>query len=209
MSADMGNFKHAHAVNGAGESVWLTLRHGLFLFLSTNPNDKAPYAFIRLQDAVLRDVDHGGQQLVLAGRPKPAATVRAEQASAASNPEKQHSPFGDSSARLPLPLCFLMADGRFQPFEALWLEIQFDSDEGLETWARELGAACDGLDTQEKEQKAKAGAKFTGPKGRGSTRAPTAPLSGSPPPAPPMLAEERENSFASSAKTGPSPRPAG
>merc|ERR1712079_505094 len=44
----------------------------------------------------------------------------------------------------PLPLCFLLADGRFQQFEALWLELQFNTDEELELWTRELGDACNG-----------------------------------------------------------------
>lgn len=231
----------SRAMDGQGEAVWLTLRYSLFLFLSTSPYDAAPYAFIRLQDAVLRDVDYVSQHLVLAGRPKgrldttggygrententaasrentgASATRNMAEFGAAAGTASRPLPFGDP--RLPLPLCFLLADGRFQPFEALWLEIQFNSDEDLETWARELGAACDGLDLQEKEQLARsqagaqAGGKFDGPKGRGGTRAPTVPLPGSPPPSPPVLAEEREGTTTDRVVMlgrKPSPRPAG
>lgn len=231
-------------VDRGGEAVWLTLRYSMFLFLSSGPGDAAPYAFIRLQDAVLRDVDYTAHCLVLAGRPK-AAGVGKENTSTsidgggvsrentASGPGSAKSqtdakvstsrasfqPFGDT--RLPLPLCFLLADGRFQPFDALWLEIQFNSDEDLESWARELGAACDGLDLQEKEQQSRVGGKFTGPKGRGATRAPTVPLPGSPPPSPPVMAEERNSRdsrgsgsipsepLANTRGKIPSPRPAG
>jgi hypothetical protein len=214
----------------AGEAVWLTLRHSLFLFLSTSPSDPAPYAFIRLQDAVLRDVDYTHQHLILAGRlkarqegadeasrgigavdpydtgPQPTPSKNLAEMHNAASPTR-YLPFGDP--RLPLPLCFLLADGRFQPFEALWLEIQFESSEDLETWARELGAACDGLDLQEKEQQSKAGGKFMGPKGRGTTRAPTAPLPGSPPPSPspPVLAEEREGEATRPPPGAINPRP--
>jgi len=184
-----------------GEAVWLSLRHSLFLFLSSSPNDPAPYAFIRLQDAVLRDVDYTHNHLILAGRLKGPAEEDASKHNGqpARNLAEMHNttsrtlPFGDP--RLPLPLCFLLADGRFQPFEALWLEIQFSSGEDLECWARELGSACDCLDLQKKERLARdAGEKFNGPKSRGATRAPTVPLPGSPPPSPPVLAEERDSS---------------
>jgi len=208
--------------DAAGEAVWLTLRYGLFLFLSKSPTEPAPYAFIRLQDAVLRDVDYGAQHLVLAGRPKGHIEANRENCTGRENTgpgakmssldvvgTAKHSPFGDP--RLPLPICFLLADGRFQPFEALWLEIQFGSDEELETWARELGAACDCLDLQEKEQQASNGAKLAGPKGRGPARAPTAPMAGTPPPSPPMLEEDQEGSSSSRSgdKLEQGPRPAG
>lgn len=190
-----------------GEAVWLSLRHSLFLFLSSSPNEPAPYAFIRLQDAVLRDVDYTHNHLILAGRLKGQSdagedsgrssgttTAPAKNLAELNNTASTRAlPFGDP--RLPLPLCFLLADGRFQPFEALWLEIQFSTSEDLECWARELGSACDCLDLQEKERLARdAGGKFNGPKGRGATRAPTVPLPGSPPPSPPVLAEERDSS---------------
>merc|ERR1711953_1473599 len=41
-----------------------------------------------------------------------------------------------------LPLCFLLADGRFQPFEAVRLELQFEADDELRTWALELWQVC-------------------------------------------------------------------
>jgi len=130
-----------------GEAVWLSLRFSALLFLSSGPNEVAPYAFIRMQDAVIRDVNHQNRHLILAGRPK--SRSKAENSSGASKDTAGGSavlsrlPFGDS-ARLPLPLCFLLADGRFQQFEALWLELQFNTDEELELWARELGDACNG-----------------------------------------------------------------
>ena len=62
----------ARAVIGEeAESVWLTLRFQLVLFLSTSPSDVAPYAFLRLENAVLREVDRESRHLILAGRPKP------------------------------------------------------------------------------------------------------------------------------------------
>jgi len=237
-----GLVQRTHTVEGGGEAVWLTLQYSLFLFLWASPSEPAPYAFIRLQDAVLRDVDYTAQHLVLAGRPKGRAELEKENevlAGGGSSGDREGDysrdphgqtasrplPFGDP--RLPLPLCFLLADGRFQPFEALWLEIQFNTDEDLETWARELGAACDGLDLQEMAKrdgsskeaskeagKGKNGGKaddkgIMGPKGRGNTRAPTAPLPGSPPPSPPVLAEDREGSARAPPAKSPSPRPAG
>mmetsp|Transcript_112514 Transcript_112514/g.342460 ORF Transcript_112514/g.342460 Transcript_112514/m.342460 type:complete len:311 (-) Transcript_112514:136-1068(-) len=126
----------------AGEPVWLSLRSSMVLFLSSGPNEAAPYAFIRLQDAVLRDVNHQNRHLILAGRPKSSAKASSPGAMEDASRMLSRLPFGDSS-RLPLPLCFLLADGRFQPFEALWLELQFTSDEELEQWAGELGVACD------------------------------------------------------------------
>merc|ERR1712151_443937 len=52
-----------------------------------------------------------------------------------------HGPFGETP-RLPLVLCFLLPDGRFQPFNALWLELMFKTDSELEQWERELQNAC-------------------------------------------------------------------
>jgi hypothetical protein len=241
-ASSSGILQNSRSGEVAGESVWLSLRHSLFLFLSSCPSDPAPYAFIRLQDAVLRDVDYTHLHLILAGKlkcraesgvadegnnPDPTLQGPGRENTASKNLAEMNNatsrqlPFGDP--RLPLPLCFLLADGRFQPFDALWLEIQFETKDELDMWVRELGVACDGLDAQDKEQQAKAGGKFTGPKGHGATRAPTVPLPGSPPPSPPVLAEEREgsrpeNAFSArveSSRPGPSasakifPRPAG
>jgi len=128
-----------------GEAVWLSLRFSALLFLSSGPIEVAPYAFIRMQDAVIRDVNHQNRHLILAGRPK--SRSKAENSSAASKDMAggpavlSRLPFGDS-ARLPLPLCFLLSDGCYQQFEALWLELQFNTDEELELWTRELGDAC-------------------------------------------------------------------
>mmetsp|Transcript_2552 Transcript_2552/g.7586 ORF Transcript_2552/g.7586 Transcript_2552/m.7586 type:complete len:749 (-) Transcript_2552:50-2296(-) len=121
-----------------GEAVWLSLRMSLFLFLSTSPTDAAPYAFVRLQDAVVRDVNRRGRSVVLAGRPRVQL-----------GEERPAVPAGDLH-RQPLPLCFLLADGRFQPFEAQWLELQFSSDEELEHWAREVAVACNSVDVSKR-----------------------------------------------------------
>jgi len=144
--------RQRQAGNTAGEAVWLSLHSWLFLFLSSSPDDLAPYAFIRLQDAVLRDVDHATFHFVLGGRLKDPAVSTEDTscggAGSSSGSKKGKSParitslpFGDP--QLALPLCFLLADGRFQLFEALWLEIQLGSAEELEAWAVQLGAACD------------------------------------------------------------------
>lgn len=116
-----------------GEAVWLTLRYRKWLFLSAAPYDPAPYAFIRLKDSVLRDVSYEGRSLIIAGRRR----IEEEQE---DSDLRIAGPFGDS-ARHSLPLCFLLADGRFQPFEALWLELQFASPDELQMWAGVLGAA--------------------------------------------------------------------
>jgi len=125
------------ATTDDGEAVWLSLRLSLFLFLATSPTDAVPYACVRLQDAVLRDVNRQNRHLILAGKPR----TESKPGDRLSVGPRPGMPFGDAT-RMPLPLCFLLADGRFQPFEALWLELQFNSDEELELWARELGVAC-------------------------------------------------------------------
>mmetsp|Transcript_107626 Transcript_107626/g.303100 ORF Transcript_107626/g.303100 Transcript_107626/m.303100 type:complete len:811 (+) Transcript_107626:128-2560(+) len=121
-----------------GQTVWLSLRFRLFLFLSTSPNE-TPYAFVRLQDAVLREVRKVDHQLIIAGRQRPIADEDVAENGGGGN---RASPFGDS-CRLPLQLCFLLADGRFQPFEALWLELQFKSEDDVLMWSNALEAACD------------------------------------------------------------------
>jgi len=134
-------------VDEGGELVWLSLRFSALLFLSSGPVEGAPYAFIRMQDAVIRDVNDQNRHLILAGKPKSGS--KAENSSGAPKDMAggaavlSRLPFGDS-ARLPLPLCFLLADGCFQQFEALWLELQFNTDEELELWTRVLGDACNG-----------------------------------------------------------------
>mmetsp|Transcript_101436 Transcript_101436/g.316248 ORF Transcript_101436/g.316248 Transcript_101436/m.316248 type:complete len:609 (+) Transcript_101436:3-1829(+) len=130
------------AIDAGAEVVWLTLRFSLILFLATSPSDAAPYAFVRLTDAALRDVDRQSRHLVLAGRPrKSTENGKDKLASDGTAAELWHSPFGDMG-RCPLELCFLLRDGRFQSFGALWLELRFMNDEDLELWLRELGAAC-------------------------------------------------------------------
>lgn len=116
------------------EAVWLSLQSDLVLFLSTTPDDAAPYAFVRLQDAVLREVSRAHQHLILAGRLKTPRT-------GAAGPVEPILPFGDDG-RHPLTLCFLLADGRFQPFEALWLELAFKTQDEVELWAKALGTAA-------------------------------------------------------------------
>uniref|UniRef100_A0A7S4TAY0 SEC7 domain-containing protein n=1 Tax=Alexandrium monilatum TaxID=311494 RepID=A0A7S4TAY0_9DINO len=128
--------------NCSEEAVWLSLRYSLFLFLSSSPV-AAPYAFVRLEDAAVREVSRRHCHLILAGRPKvPDAKPGSQGASNVGDPAAlSRTPFGDSS-RLPLPLCFLLADGRFQPFEALWLEFQFPTEAELDSWVQHLKAGA-------------------------------------------------------------------
>lgn len=134
---------------GSGEAVWLSLRFSFLLFLSASPSDPAPYAYVRLQDAVLRDINHQTRQIVLVGSIN-GSVNRQGAVHEGEDVEKYvlARPLGNGAAplndpaRLPLPLCFLLADGRFQPFEAQFLELRFHTDEDLDMWARELGMAC-------------------------------------------------------------------
>lgn len=122
----MGAPVHEEVSVASPEAVWMCLKHKAWLFLSTAPEDSAPYAFIRLQEAVLRETDFQERSLVLAGRKKLGG---------------DGGPFGDGG-RFPLQLCFLLADGRFQLFEAVWLQLQFPSDEELQSWSSALSLAC-------------------------------------------------------------------
>lgn len=188
--------------NRAGERVWLAISHTIFLFLSASPADPAPYAFIRLQDVVVRDADRTIGRLVLAGKPKSQSgrgaadgelkspkDTRVRRAgsngSGRSSPTPSFLPFGDP--RLPLPLCFLVADGRFQPVEALWLELQFDSGEDVDRWAHEITTICESLEVQETASRAvERVARLTGPKrDSGPSLRFTEPQASKPPPAPP------------------------
>lgn len=129
-----------------GEVVWLTLSRSLFIFLSKSAEDASPYAFVRLQDAVVRDIDYGARRLVMAGKLRDmdgeVTNADGDTPHHLQQDEKMSnaSPFGDP--RLPLSLCFLLADGRFQLFDALWLELQFSCDEDLVKWSKALGVAC-------------------------------------------------------------------
>jgi len=118
---------HQELSSATGEAVWMCLKHKAWLFLSTAPSDAAPYAFIRLQDSVLRETNFAECSVVLAGRKRLG--------------EDAGGPFGDGG-RLPLQLCFLLADGRFQLFEAVWLQLQFPNDEDLQHWSVALADAC-------------------------------------------------------------------
>jgi len=74
-----------------GEAVWLHLARSKYLFLATSPHDQAPYAFIRLKDASLREVSSSSKHLVLAGRKDDKAPDLELSA--------QGAPFGDTSRR--------------------------------------------------------------------------------------------------------------
>jgi len=124
------NLRQPELAASSGEAVWMSLKHAFWLFLSTSPDDPAPYAFIRLQDTVLRETNVMEKSVVLAGRMRKQTGA-----------EDAKGPFGDS-ARQPLRLCFLLADGRFQLFEALWLELQLSSEEEMQWWARAISNAC-------------------------------------------------------------------
>ncbi|CAE7379030.1 MET3 [Symbiodinium microadriaticum] len=124
------NLLQPEVTASSGEAVWMSLKYAFWLFFSTSPDDPAPYVFIRLQDTVLRETNLRDKSLVLAGRMKKSAD------------DDVAGPFGDS-AREPLRLCFLLADGRFQLFEALWLELQLTSEEAFTALVRcELSGFC-------------------------------------------------------------------
>eukprot|EP00913_Durusdinium_trenchii_P026393 g24764.t1 len=112
---DRGQVMQVDGPSATGEALWLCLKHKAWLFLSTGPSDP-PYAFIRLKETtaagvklgwwevVLRDTNFQEKSVFLAGRKRLT--------------DDTAGPFGDAG-RLPLQLCFLLADGRFQLFEAL------------------------------------------------------------------------------------------
>lgn len=108
----------------------------LFLFFATSPADVAPYAFIRLQDADVQDADPSDRRLILAGRKR---EMEGEVTSLDEEPlptSTSRRPFGD--ARMPLTVCFILADGRFQPLDALWLELQLPSEEEALAWQQRI-----------------------------------------------------------------------
>lgn len=147
------------AADDEGEAVWLSLRFSSLLLLSTGPGRAAPYAFVRLRDATIREVDRFSRHIILAGRPKTWGRpvekncrgihspidddmeTEMETESGGDQSPPSFGPFGETP-RLPLVLCFLLPDGRFQSFKALWLELIFKTDVDLEMWARELDSAC-------------------------------------------------------------------
>jgi len=184
------------------DEVYLTLRFGYALFLSTSPT-YPPYAFVRLQDAAVREISEKDRQLVLGGKLRklwrqdinnqgmhqassrdasPRSTGRTDHSSTSMGSEQPLSPsarglappFG-ADIRKPLPLCFLLADGRFQPFEAVWLELHFKTGEDFQMWHDELKLGTEKyLDTR-----------IYGPKGPGAVM-----ISGTGLQPPPLPAEE-------------------
>ncbi|CAE7259520.1 Tnks2 [Symbiodinium pilosum] len=67
------NLLQPEMTTSSGEAVWMSLKYAFWLFLSTSPDDPAPYVFIRLQDTVLREANLREKSLVLAGRMKKSA----------------------------------------------------------------------------------------------------------------------------------------
>lgn len=129
-------------VPSEGEHVWLRLRFDVLLTMSATPG-QAPYAILRMQDAAIREVRIEERQIVLVGRLKEAPdTARSGRGASSGGLGTLKSPYGDA-ARFPLPLCFLLADGRFEPYDALWLELQLDNVDDLEKWARAFRRATD------------------------------------------------------------------
>mmetsp|Transcript_21960 Transcript_21960/g.61402 ORF Transcript_21960/g.61402 Transcript_21960/m.61402 type:complete len:751 (-) Transcript_21960:89-2341(-) len=129
--------------NQQNELVWLKLQFVIVLFLASSPND-APYAFLRLRDAMVRDASREARSLVLVGKQREASAPAPEQDTVTwecAAKKEFWSPFPDA-VQEKLPICFLLADGRFQPFQALWLELQFRSDEDFDLWHRRLLASC-------------------------------------------------------------------
>merc|ERR1712224_543186 len=68
--------------------------------------------------------------------------VSRRQGRSADEESSKDQPDTLSVAPSALPICFLLADGRFQPFEALRLELQFDTEEELRVWATALWQVC-------------------------------------------------------------------
>merc|ERR1719215_1011490 len=97
--------------------------------------DVAPYAFVRLADAAVRASNRQCRTIVLVGK---------------SSDDDKSFDQPKQSKEFPLRLCFLLADGRFQPFEAQQLELQFATEEDSDLWSREFGVACENQPAQKK-----------------------------------------------------------
>eukprot|EP00929_Paragymnodinium_shiwhaense_P032421 TRINITY_DN17962_c0_g1_i1.p1 TRINITY_DN17962_c0_g1~~TRINITY_DN17962_c0_g1_i1.p1 ORF type:complete len:802 (-),score=132.15 TRINITY_DN17962_c0_g1_i1:128-2533(-) len=146
LSETSGMERERQEAAGHEEPVYLTLRFSYILFLAASPTE-APYAFVRLQDAAFRDENAADNQIVLGGKLRRTfKTGRpegdTEKSAAGGSSARAPPPFGESLRR-PLPLCFLLADGRYQPFEAVWLELHFKSSEDFVNWRTELKGLCE------------------------------------------------------------------
>jgi len=100
---------------GSGESAWLRLHKELLILSSNSDTNAAPYAFICLKNAVVKDVDANGLKLVLGGE------TRAEDSA-------------DFAVDDALEVCLLMRDARFQQLQLETLEIVFDKLQNFVAW---------------------------------------------------------------------------
>jgi len=106
-----------------GEVTWLSLRRWILL-LYAHSSDSAPYGFVPLRHAFVREKDADEMRLVIANR-----------MSATWSPVVTG---GDDW----LDLCLLLGDGRFQMLEAPYLELSFEDSFEFETWVSKLQEAC-------------------------------------------------------------------
>merc|ERR1712008_283817 len=91
------------------------------------------------RDTVLGEVNYPRRRLILAGGTR-QTDYDDDDACAKSKPAT--SLLSGDDARKPLLICFLLADGRFVPFEPLRLELEFKTSANLERWRAELCVAC-------------------------------------------------------------------
>jgi len=105
------------------EAALLSLHRWVLLFSSANA-ETAPYAFISLRHAVLKEVDPITRRLVFASRH-----------------ENSWPPVAASDDEW-LELCLLLGDGRFQSLEAPQLELRLVAGTDFDTWATRLGEVC-------------------------------------------------------------------
>lgn len=110
--------------NGKGEATWLSLHPSLLLLSSGAAADAPPYAFVSLRHAVLKETNADTRRILLRSRADPTWPPLAS---------------GEEDW---LELCLLLGDGRFQPLEAPYLELQMVADHDFQIWSTHLGELC-------------------------------------------------------------------
>jgi len=110
--------------NGKGEATWLSLHPSLLLLSSGATADAPPYAFVSLRHAVLKETNADTRRILLRSRADPTWPPLAS---------------GEEDW---LELCLLLGDGRFQPLEAPYLELQMVADHDFQIWSTHLGELC-------------------------------------------------------------------
>jgi hypothetical protein len=114
----------AGGASGKGEATWLSLHSSLLLLSSGAAAEAPPYAFVSLRHAVLKETNAATRRILLRSRADPTWPPLAS---------------GEEDW---LELCLLLGDGRFQPMEAPYLELQLAADEDFHTWSAHLGELC-------------------------------------------------------------------